>query len=100
MSKRLGFPSSEILTKGRHNLTISPDIWYILSELKRIRGKSIGEIIEHAVKKMLKDEKISTSYFKIMQSTSFCDAKENEELTNMLDSLTSADMEVCEEYEL
>jgi hypothetical protein len=88
------------LTKGRHNLTISPDIWSILSELKKIRNQSIGEIIEDAVKKLIKDEKLNTTYFKIMRSAQFCDPKENEEITRILDNLTEDDLEISSEYEL
>lgn len=87
-------------TKKRHNLTLSPEIWTILSELKKINGKSICEIIEDAVKKMVKHEKINPVYFKIMSSTPYCDNKENIELTKVLDEMTEHDLEVVEEYEL
>lgn len=86
--------------KTRHNVTISPEIWHILQELKRIRGQSASELLEDAVMKMIRAENLNPAFFRLMGSADFCDAAENAELTALLDSLTSDDLEPVIEIEL
>ncbi|WGS66019.1 ribbon-helix-helix protein, CopG family [Marinitoga aeolica] len=84
----------------RHNIMIDPETWKILKELKRIQNKSISEILREAINQLLNSKKYNKTYFKIMTNASYCDDKENEELTRILDSLTEKDLEVVDEYEL
>lgn len=86
--------------KKRHNITISPEVWEILTELKRLQGKSISEIVESVVKKTIQHEGYNPTYFKIMSSVPYCNDEENEELTKILDSLTEDDLKVVEKYEI
>ena len=86
--------------KERHNITLSPDTWKVLKALKRVQGRSISEILENAVWKLAQTEKYNPIYFKMMASVSPLDDKENQELTEALDSLTDEDLEVAEKYEI
>ncbi len=86
--------------KQRHNLTFSPEIWNILTELKRVQGKSISQVIEEAVKSHIKSKGYNGAYFKMMADSEYCDDRENEELTKVLDSLTELDLEISAEYEI
>lgn len=86
--------------KERHNITLPKDIWKILKALKFAKRKSISELIEDAVKEMVRGKKYNSVYFKIMASKDFCDEKENKELTEILDSLEDEDLEVVESYEI
>ncbi len=86
--------------KERHNITLSPQTWKVLKGLKRVQGKSVSELIEIAVWSLAKSEKYDSVYFKIMSSVSPLDDKENKELTDILDSLTDADLEVASRYEI
>jgi hypothetical protein len=86
--------------KTRHNVMFSNDIWQILQQLKKVQGKSISELIETAILKMMKDDNYNEMYFKIMSTTSYCSDQENEELTSLLESLSAKDLEIAEEYEI
>jgi hypothetical protein len=88
------------MTKTRHNITLSPKVWRILKELKRVQGLSISEILEAAILKTVKDENYNPAYFKIMANAQPCDEKENEELTKILDGLSEEDLKIAREYEL
>lgn len=78
----------------------SDDIWRLLQQLKKIQGKSISELIETAILKMMKDNNYNEIYFKIMSESTYCSDKENEELSLLLDSLSARDLEIAEEYEI
>lgn len=86
--------------RQRHNLTFSPEIWKILTELKRVQGKSISQVVEDAVRSHIRSEGYNKAYFKMMSDSEYCDDVENDELTKVLDSLTEPDLEVAAEYEL
>lgn len=86
--------------KERHNITMSPFAWEILSKLRAIQGKSISKIVEESLMRMLKEEGYNSTYFKIMSSVSECDDKENTEIAKALNSLKEDDLEVAEEYGL
>jgi hypothetical protein len=86
--------------KERHNITMSPFAWEILSKLRAIQGKSISKIVEESLMRMLKEEGYNSTYFKIMSSVLECDDKENTEIAKALNSLKEDDLEVAEEYEL
>ena len=86
--------------RERHNITMSASAWEILKKLKVIQEKSISEIIEESLIRMLKEEGYNPTYFRIMSSVSECDDKENEEITKALDLLKEEDLEVAEEHEL
>ncbi len=80
--------------KARHNIMMDDEIWKILSELKRIMGKSVSKILEEAVNEYLKRHRFNSLYFKLMATVPPCDEEENEELTKILDTLTEEDLEV------
>jgi len=80
--------------KARHNIMMDDEIWKILSELKRIMGKSVSKILEEAVNEYLKRYRFNSLYFKLMATVPPCDEEENEELTKILDTLTEEDLEV------
>ncbi|MFB6226664.1 MAG: ribbon-helix-helix protein, CopG family, partial [Candidatus Paceibacteria bacterium] len=84
----------------RHSITISPEVWEILENLKQTKNKSISELIENAVKKQIKDEGYNATYFKMMADTEYVSDEENEELTKALDKLDDEDLEIADEYEV
>ena len=89
-----------IMTKERHNITLSPKIWKALQTLKRLQGQSVSDILEEAVKELVKSKNYNSTYFKIMSSVGPCDDKENEELSQLLDELKDNDLKVVETYQL
>ena len=84
----------------RHNLVLSDETWAILNELKRLKGISISAIIEETVKTYLKANKYNELYFKLHGISPFCDEKENNELTEILDNLSEEDMEISRMVEI
>lgn len=87
-------------TKERHNITMTPKVWKTLKVLRRLQGQSISELLEDAVMELVKVKGYNQLYVKIMATAPHCDTEENEELTQILDSLTGDDLEIAEEYEL
>jgi len=82
------------MRKTRHNITMSDETWTILNELKKVLDKSASEILEEAVNEYLEKHRFNSLYFKLMATVPPCDEEENEELTQVLDSLTEEDTEV------
>ena len=86
--------------KSRHNITMTPEVWSVLQELRRIKGQSISGLIETAIWAYIKAQGYSTAFFKIMSSAPLADEQENAELTAALDAITAGDLTVVEEYDL
>jgi len=94
------FVATDTITKKeRHNLVMSPQVWHILSELRKIKSESISTILEDMVLNYLKNNNFDTVYFKIMSSP-YCDSNESLKISKALDSLTSDDLEIVEEHSL
>lgn len=97
---RKSFVATDTITKKeRHNLVMSPKVWHILSELRKIKSESISTILEDMVFSYLKTNNFDTVYFKIMSSP-YCDSNESSKIAEALDSLTSDDLEIVEEHSL
>jgi len=86
--------------KERHNIMIDNQVWAALQELKRLKGKSMSFIMEKAVKNYLKSNKYNNLYFKLMNTVPFCDNRENEEITEMLEQLTEENLEITDKFEV
>lgn len=88
--------------KERHNLSFDPAVWALLKTLKKIHDKPISSIIEDAVKSMVKREGYNMDYFKLMALAEPCDSEEEKELTKLLESIDSKDLEDYEvdEFEI
>lgn len=54
--------------------------------------------MEEAVKNYLKSNKYNNLYFKLMNTAPFCDNRENEEITEMLEQLTEEDLEITDKF--
>ncbi|WGS65906.1 hypothetical protein [Marinitoga aeolica] len=80
--------------KSRHNINLKNKTWMILQELKKIKNKSISNIIDEAVDKYLKDSEYNTLYFKLLSTLPEVSDEENIEILNELKKLTNEDMEV------
>lgn len=85
--------------KERHNLVMSPRVWHVLSELKKIRSESISTLLENMVLQYIESENFDSVYFKVMSSP-YCDKAESDKISKALDSLTPEDMEIAEEHSL
>lgn len=84
----------------RHNLILSDETWTILNELKKLQGTSISAIIEKTVQTYLEANKYNKLYFELLNISPFCDDSENEEINNILDSLTEDDLKIAKTIEL
>ena len=73
--------------RKKHTVTLDTTIWAILKELKRIKNKSIGEVIEEVVEKFI-DTEYNPLYFYLKVKGPKVSDSENEKLEKILDSLT------------
>ncbi|RKX55388.1 MAG: hypothetical protein DRP24_05055 [Thermotoga sp.] len=85
--------------RKKHTVTLDTTIWAILKELKRIKNKSIGEVIEEVVEKFI-DTEYNPLYFYLKVKVPKVSDRENEKLEKILDSLTDDEWTVTESYEL
>lgn len=85
--------------RKRHTVTLDTTIWAILGELKRIKNKSVGEVIEEVVEKFI-DTEYNPLYFYLKVKVPKVSDSENKKLEKILDSLTDDEWTVTEAYEL
>ena len=85
--------------RKRHTVTLDTTIWAILGELKRIKNKSVGEVIEEVVEKFI-DTEYNPLYFYLKVKVPKVSDSENKKLEKILDSLTDDEWTVTESYEL
>ena len=84
----------------RAALVLSDRTWDVLQEVSKFQRRDVGEILKEAIKEYLKKQGYSNLYINLMLEAPFCDDAENEELTNLIDNISSEELKIEEEVEV
>jgi len=84
----------------RRALLLNDGTWEVLQEVSKFQQRDVEEILKEAIREYLRKQGYSNLYINLMLEATFCDDAENEELTLLIDSIPSEELQIEKEIEV